>query len=204
MRCDCSSMPRTAVSTHWGWDKTVAILQTTFLDAFSWMKMYEFHLTPKHWETHGCVVSTVATDALVLKHQAISIHNADQIFIVLDQFHIRILHLWCTTLENKITFWKKWLSRLRVKIPVKFVPNALVSDKQCQWKRPQGLTLYMCSFAVFHKLWYPICTYWMWNYEKSFVKIMFYFLSVTTLIHVSYAPSCYLSGITSTAILSNE
>ena len=34
-------------------------------------------LTPKHQETHGCVVSTVATDALVLKHQAISIHNAD-------------------------------------------------------------------------------------------------------------------------------
>ena len=35
------------------------------------------HLTLKHWETHECVVSTVATDALVLKHQAISIHNAD-------------------------------------------------------------------------------------------------------------------------------
>ena len=35
------------------------------------------NLTPKHWETHGCVVSTVATDVLVLKHQAISIHNAD-------------------------------------------------------------------------------------------------------------------------------
>ena len=35
------------------------------------------HLTLKHRETHGCVVSTVATDALVLKHQAISIHNAD-------------------------------------------------------------------------------------------------------------------------------
>ena len=34
-------------------------------------------LTLKHWETHGCVVSTVATDALVLKLQAISIHNAD-------------------------------------------------------------------------------------------------------------------------------
>ena len=34
-------------------------------------------LTPKHRETHGCVVSTVATDALVLKHQAIRIHNAD-------------------------------------------------------------------------------------------------------------------------------
>ena len=35
------------------------------------------HLTLKHRETHGCVVSTVATDSLVLKHQAISIHNAD-------------------------------------------------------------------------------------------------------------------------------
>ena len=34
-------------------------------------------LTLKHRETHGCVVSTVATDALVLKHQAISSHNAD-------------------------------------------------------------------------------------------------------------------------------
>ena len=33
--------------------------------------------TLKHQETHGCVVSTVATDALVLKHQAISIHNAN-------------------------------------------------------------------------------------------------------------------------------
>ena len=30
-------------------------------------------LTLKHREMHGCVVSTVATDALVLKHQAISI-----------------------------------------------------------------------------------------------------------------------------------
>ena len=34
-------------------------------------------LTLKHQETHGCVVSTVATDALVLKHQAISILSTD-------------------------------------------------------------------------------------------------------------------------------
>ena len=34
-------------------------------------------LTLKHRERHGCVVSTMATDALVLKHQAISIHNAN-------------------------------------------------------------------------------------------------------------------------------
>ena len=41
-------------------------------------------LTPKQLEIHGCVISIVATDALVLKHQAISNHSADKIFIVLD------------------------------------------------------------------------------------------------------------------------
>ena len=30
-----------------------------------------------HSVKNGCVISTVATDALVLKHQAISIHNAE-------------------------------------------------------------------------------------------------------------------------------
>ena len=34
--------------THWGWDKMVAIFQTTFSYAFSWMKMYEFRLR-FHW-----------------------------------------------------------------------------------------------------------------------------------------------------------
>ena len=42
----------------------------------NWIYRYS-RLTPKHRETHGCVVCTVATDVLVLKHQAISIHNAD-------------------------------------------------------------------------------------------------------------------------------
>ena len=35
------------------------------------------NLTHEQSETHGCILSTVATDALVLEHQAISIHNAD-------------------------------------------------------------------------------------------------------------------------------
>ena len=37
-------------------------------------------LTRKQLEMHGCIISIVATDALVLKHQGISIHNADSIF----------------------------------------------------------------------------------------------------------------------------
>ena len=35
-------------------------------------------------EIHGFKLSTVATDALVLKHQAIIIRSADGIFILLD------------------------------------------------------------------------------------------------------------------------
>ena len=72
-------------------------------------------LTLKHRETHGCVVSTVATDALVLKHQAISILSADWTSIVLDMFHKKILHICWTTFGNKIVYWKKWPSSLRVK-----------------------------------------------------------------------------------------
>ena len=34
--------------THWGWDKMAVIFQTTFSDAFSWMKIYELWLI-FHW-----------------------------------------------------------------------------------------------------------------------------------------------------------
>ena len=34
-------------------------------------------LTREHLKTHVCGISIMITDALVLKHQAISIHNAD-------------------------------------------------------------------------------------------------------------------------------
>ena len=34
--------------THWGRDKMATIFQTTFSNAFSWMKMYEFRLR-FHW-----------------------------------------------------------------------------------------------------------------------------------------------------------
>ena len=37
-----------ATLTHWGRDKMAAIFQTTFWNAFSWMKMYEFQLK-FHW-----------------------------------------------------------------------------------------------------------------------------------------------------------
>ena len=46
--------------------------------------LVQFLLTHKHLEMHWCIVSTVATDALV--HQANNIHSAVWIFIILDQF----------------------------------------------------------------------------------------------------------------------
>ena len=51
----------------------------------------DYHcLIPKQLKTHGCIFSNVATDALVLKHQGISTHSADKIFIALDQFYTEI------------------------------------------------------------------------------------------------------------------
>ena len=41
-------------------------------------------LTNKKLETNGCVLITEATEALVLNHQAISMHSVDQISIALD------------------------------------------------------------------------------------------------------------------------
>ena len=42
-----------------------------------------FFLTHKNLEMHRYIISTAATDALVLKHQVISIHSADWILVVL-------------------------------------------------------------------------------------------------------------------------
>ena len=63
-------------------------------------------LTHKLLEKHGCVLSTVATDALVLKHQATSTHIADLIFIVRDYFHAEMLHVLWILLKIKLHFEK--------------------------------------------------------------------------------------------------
>ena len=59
---------------------------------------------------HRCILSTVATDGLVLKHQAISTHNADYTYTVLNQFHTEISLLYVGMIienKNNIAFWKK-------------------------------------------------------------------------------------------------
>ena len=49
------------------------------------MQAYCSALTHEQLETHRCVISTVATDDLVLK--VISNHSADENLIVSDKFH---------------------------------------------------------------------------------------------------------------------
>ena len=66
-----------------------------------------FAVVHKELETQRCALSPVATDALVLKHKAISIQCADYIFIVFDKFHTKMIYLQWITLKNEIMFWKQ-------------------------------------------------------------------------------------------------
>ena len=61
-----------------------------------------------------CFLSTVATDVLVLKYQALSIHSADQITFALEQFQRKVFRLKGTTLEYRVTFWNIISSWIRV------------------------------------------------------------------------------------------
>ena len=50
-------------------------------------------LIHKQLKIHECIFITVTTDTMVLKHQAISIDCAENISIVSNQFHTKILLL---------------------------------------------------------------------------------------------------------------
>ena len=67
------------------------------------------------------VLSTVANGALVLKHQGISNHSADWIFIVLNQFHTEMLQLFWYQYQ-KIKFLKKLPSCFRIQ-PQMYSPS---------------------------------------------------------------------------------
>ena len=51
--------------THWGRDKMAAIYQTTFSNAFPWMKMYEIWLKV-HWSVRKGSINNVATLVLIM------------------------------------------------------------------------------------------------------------------------------------------
>ena len=59
-----------------------------------------FSLAHKQLETHGWVLSTVAIDVSVPKHQAISTHTTEWICRAVGQFHKEISHLFETLQGN--------------------------------------------------------------------------------------------------------
>ena len=63
-------------------------------------------LTHKCLEMHGCIISSVATDVLVLRHQGISSYSAGSLLIVVKDFYNKSI-LQQKTLQNKITFFEK-------------------------------------------------------------------------------------------------
>ena len=54
------------------------------------MSSAKIHLTQRQLEMHVWVINTAATDALMLRHQAISINSADWIANALDTFDAKI------------------------------------------------------------------------------------------------------------------
>ena len=90
--------------------------------------------TLKPLGTQWCVLSSVATDALVLKHQTISNHSAEWIFIELDWFHVDVLHLLWTVLKNRTHNLKKKTE------PIVWGPNYLFYIELFWWSWHRSIT----------------------------------------------------------------
>ena len=82
--------------------------------------LWVFSSTHEWLEMHGCVLSTVAIDALVLNHQAITIHNVDRILIVLGMFQ------WNITFVNS-------KQQLAINDIVKKIPSYLRVKMDFRW-----------------------------------------------------------------------
>ena len=81
------------------------------------------------WIFHGCIFGIVATDALVLKQQVISICSAHKIFIVLDQFQAEMLM--GKTLENWIIHYTVVWELTHLPL----VPHICISESGQHWFR---------------------------------------------------------------------
>ena len=76
--------------THWDWDKIAVIFQTTFSNAFSWMKIYEFHLS-FHW-------------SLFLRFQLMIFQHWFRQWLGAEQATSHYLNQWW------LVYWRIWAS----------------------------------------------------------------------------------------------
>ena len=89
-------------------------INPALVSIMAWHRMGDKPLS--ELEMKGCVISTVATDAIVLNNQAISILKVDQISITLDQFQTKTfmhtcrhkyIYIYQTTSESEIKIKKR-------------------------------------------------------------------------------------------------
>ena len=71
-------------------------------------KIVAIVLTLNLLEKHGCILSTVVTNTLVLKHQPISTHRLTKYSWNSDTFHVEMLHIWRTVVWNEIILEKNY------------------------------------------------------------------------------------------------
>ena len=81
--------------THWGPDKMAAISQTTFSDAFPWMKMYELRLR-FHWILFPGVQLTIFHRWFWLGANQVTSHYMNQWWLISLLTHI------CVTLSQSV------------------------------------------------------------------------------------------------------
>ena len=120
--------------THWGRDEIDAILQTTFSNTFSWMKMYEFRLR-FHWRLFLKVQLTI------FQHWFRKWLGADQATShYLNQWW---LDHWCIYASLGLNELKHWISHpgLWVTKKKQNMPNSKPANKDPQTWHPTGLRL---------------------------------------------------------------
>ena len=126
-RLFCEEMTSISSKKFWPWIKNCDIYTSIVL-------------TLKHRETHGCAV---ALWLLMPWCYTAPGHQYPQCwlkltFIILDQFHIKILHKRWTASENEITFWKKLdesTARRHLKSPRSLSGRSLHLTLVTKWSR---------------------------------------------------------------------
>ena len=92
MQCSVSEATLNNVGclTHWGRDKMAAIFQTTFSNAFSWMKMFKFRLR-FHWSLFSrCPISNIPALVQIMAWRRSAAKPLSEPMMVSLLTHIRV------------------------------------------------------------------------------------------------------------------
>ena len=123
--------------THWGWDKMADISQTTFWNAFSWMKMCKFGLGFL-WILLPRVQLTIYQDWF---RKWLGADQATSHY--LDQWWLDYRCIYASLSLNEVTHWDRdemdnisqitfsnlfFLMKISIRIPLKFVPKGPINN----------------------------------------------------------------------------